>query len=62
MLQARLTRYHLDLVKNFCTEPTEDKMVGNLFNFFMMLLPTVVTMQASVKRKTKSASTAERDC
>ena len=44
MLQARVTRPYLDLVKIFtrnmivsCTEPTEDKVVENLFNFVMTL-------------------------
>ena len=38
-------------------EPTEGRAVGNLFNFVMTLPPTVVTPQAPIKRKTKSAST-----
>ena len=44
MLQARLTRPYLDLVRIFtrnmivpCTEPTEDRGIENLFNFFMTL-------------------------
>ena len=44
ILQAKLTSRYLDLVK-----------VGNLFNFVMTLPPTVVTRQASGKRKKKSA-------
>ena len=43
MLQARLARCYLDLVKDLYTEPTEDRVVGNLFNFVMTLPPTVVT-------------------
>ena len=52
-----LTRSHLNLVKDLYTEPTEDRVAGNLFNFVMALPPTVVTPQAPVKRKTKSVST-----
>ena len=51
VLQARLTTLYLDLVKNPYWESTEDRVVRNLFNFIMMLLPTVVTPQAPVKRK-----------
>ena len=29
MLQARLRRCYLDLVKNLHTEPTEDRKIGN---------------------------------
>ena len=57
MLQARLTRRYLDLLKDLYTEPTEDRVVGNLFNFVMTLPPIVATPQAPVKRKTNSAST-----
>ena len=57
MLQARLTRRCLDLVKDLYMEPTEYRVVGNLFNFIITLLPTVVIMQVPVKRKTKSGST-----
>ena len=57
MLRARLTRLYLDLVKDLYTEPTEDRVFGNLFDFVMTLSSTVVTSQAPVKRKTDSAST-----
>ena len=43
MPPARLTGRYLDLVKDLYTEPTEDRVVENLFNFVMTLLPTVVT-------------------
>ena len=35
MLQARLTIHYLDLVSDLYTEPTEDRTVGNPFNFVM---------------------------
>ena len=57
MLQARLARHYLDLVKDLYAEPTEDRVVGNLFNFVLTLRSTVVTPQGPVKRKAKSAST-----
>ena len=38
-------------------EPTEDRVVGNLFSFAMTLPPTVVTPQSPVKRKTTSTLT-----
>ena len=47
----------VDLVQNLYTAPTEERVVGNLFNFVMTLPPAVVTPQAPVKRKTRSAST-----
>ena len=50
MLQARLTRLYLDLVKDLYKEPTEDRLVGNLFDFVMTLPSTVATPQALVKR------------
>ena len=51
MLQARLPRCYLDLVRDLYTEPIEDREVGNLFNFVMTLPPAVVTPQAPVKDK-----------
>ena len=56
MLQARLTRRYLDLVKDLYTEPREERVVGNLFKFVMMLPPIVFTREAPVKRETNSAS------
>ena len=56
MLQARLTRRYLDLVKDLYTEPREERVVGNLFNFVMMLPPIVSTREAPVKRETNSVS------
>ena len=37
MLQSRLTARYLDLVNDLYTEPAEDRVVGNLFNFAMTL-------------------------
>ena len=51
ILQAKLTSRYIDLVKDLYTEPTEDIVVGNLFNFVMTLPPTVVI--APSKRKEK---------
>ena len=56
MLQARLTRRYLYLVKDLYTEPREERVVGNLFNFVMMLPPIVFTREAPVKRERNSAS------
>ena len=56
MLQARLTRRYLDLVKDLYTEPREERVVGNLFKFVMMLPLIVFTREAPVKRETNSAS------
>ena len=55
MLQARLTRCYLDLVKDFYTELKEDRVI-RCFNFVMTSLPTVVILLAPIKRKTKSSS------
>ena len=38
-------------------EPTENRVVGNLFSFAMTLPPTDVTSQSPVKRKTLSTLT-----
>ena len=57
LLQARLARCYLDHAKDLYMESTEDRVVGNLFNFVMTLSPTVVTTQAPVNTKTKSEST-----
>ena len=57
MLKVKLTRRYSDLVKDLYTEPTEDRVVGKLFNFAMTLPPTLVTPQSLVKRKPKSVST-----
>ena len=46
----------MGLVRDLCTEPREDRVVGNLFNFVMMLPPIVFTRQAPAKRETNSAS------
>ena len=53
----KIARLYLDLVKDLYTEPTEDRVVGNLFDFVMTLPPTVVTPPAPVKRKIKCAFT-----
>ena len=50
MLQSKLTARYLDLVKDIYTEPTEDRAVGNLFNF-IMTLPPVINTRVPVKRK-----------
>ena len=55
MLQSRLTARYLDLVKDLYTEPAEDRVVGNLFNF-VMTLPPMVNTPAPVKRKEKAAA------
>ena len=51
MLQARLTRRCLDLVKDLYTEPTENRVVGNLFNLVMTLPPTVLSNTTSPSQK-----------
>ena len=55
ILQSRLTTRYLDLVNDLYTEPAEDRVVGNLFNF-VMTLPPMVNTPASVKRKKKAAA------
>ena len=55
MLQSRLTASYLDLVKDLYTEPAEDRVVGNLFNF-VITLPPMVNTPAPVKRKKKAAT------
>ena len=52
MLQSKLTARYLDLVKDIYTEPTEDRAVGNLFNF-VMTFPPVINTRDPVKRKKK---------
>ena len=51
MLKVKLTRRYLDLVKDLYPEPTEDRVVGKLFNFVMTLPPTLVTPQSPVKKR-----------
>ena len=55
MLQSRLTAGYLDLVKDLYTEPGEDRVVGDLFNF-VMTLPPMVNTPAPVKRKKKASA------
>ena len=52
MLQSKLIARYLDLVKYIYTEPTEDRAVGNLFNF-VMTLPPVINTRVPVKREKK---------
>ena len=54
MLQSKLTARYLDLVKDLYIEPTEDSVVGNLFNF-VMTLPPVINTRVPVKRKKAAA-------
>ena len=53
MLQS--TASYLDLVKDLYTEPAEDRVVGNLFNF-VMTLPPMVNTPEPIKRKKKAAA------
>ena len=58
MLQSRSTARYLELVKNICIEPAEDRVVGNIFHFVMTLPPPpIVNTPVSIKRKKKAAAT-----
>ena len=57
LLQSKLTARYLDLVKDLYIEPTEDSVVGNLFNF-VMTLPPVINTRVPVKRKKAAAINA----
>ena len=60
MLQSKLTARYLDMVKDIYTEPTEDRAIGNLFNF-VMTLPPVINTRVPVKRKLPINASGNRD-
>ena len=59
VLQSRLTVRYLELIQNLCTEPVEERVMGELVFNFVMTLPPMVNMPVlpTLKKRKKKATT-----
>ena len=62
MLHSKLTKSYLTLMNDFYAGPTEERVVGKLFDI-VMTLPQVITpyINIPVRKKKKATSTPSRD-